>query len=108
MINFWSMMCGYCIDELPEIAKYADTLPDNVQVITVCLDLESDEEIKAAQDTLKAAGFKGTTLIKGDGDFKTVFKEIQYAGNRRHRGTDCLTCHFQSAGYHADSKGYGQ
>lgn len=64
VINFWSMMCGYCIDELPEIAKYADTLPDNVQVITVCLDLEGDEEIKAAQDTLKTAGFKGTTLIK--------------------------------------------
>ncbi len=78
VINFWSMMCGYCIDELPEIAKYADTLPDNVQVITVCLDLEGDEEIKAAQDTLKAAGFKGTTLIKGDGDFKTVCEEIQY------------------------------
>ena len=78
VINFWSMMCGYCIDELPEIAKYADTLPDNVQVITVCLDLEGDEEIKAAQDTLKTAGFKGTTLIKGDGDFKTVCEEIQY------------------------------
>lgn len=77
MINFWSMMCGYCIDELPEIAKYADALPDNVQVITVCLDLEGDDEVKATQDTLKDAGFKGTTLIKGDGDFKTVCEEIR-------------------------------
>lgn len=78
VINFWSLMCGYCVDELPEIAKFADELPDNVQVITVCLDLEGDEEIKAAKSTLEDAGFHGTTLIKGSGDFETVCKEIQY------------------------------
>lgn len=78
VINFWSLLCGYCIDELPEIAKYTNTLPNNVQVITVCLGLESEADIKEAKDILKQSGFNGITLMKGDGDFETVCGEIQY------------------------------
>lgn len=78
VINFWSLLCGYCIDELPDIAKYAATLPDNVQVITVCLGLDSEVEIEAAKSTLQDAGFTGVTLMEGDGDFATVCGEVQY------------------------------
>lgn len=78
VINFWSLLCGYCIDELPEIAKYAADLPDNVQVITVCLGLDGEAEIEAAKSTLKDAGFTGITLMEGDGDFATVCGEVQY------------------------------
>lgn len=78
VINFWSMLCGYCIDELPDIAKYASTLPDNVQVITVCLGLDSDAEIEAAKCTLQDAGFTGISLMEGDGDFAIVCDEVQY------------------------------
>jgi thiol-disulfide isomerase/thioredoxin len=78
VINFWSMLCGYCIDELPDIAKYAATLPNNVQVITVCLGLDGEMEIEAAKSTLQDAGFTGITLMEGDGDFATVCDEVQY------------------------------
>lgn len=78
VINFWSMLCGYCIDELPDIAKYAATLPDNVQVITVCLGLDGEIEIEAAKSTLQDAGFTGIVLMEGDGDFATVCDEVQY------------------------------
>ena len=78
VINFWSLLCGYCIDELPDIAKYAATLPDNVQVITVCLGLDGEMEIEAAKSTLQEAGFTGVTLMEGDGDFSTVCDEVQY------------------------------
>ena len=78
VINFWSMLCGYCIDELPDIAKYAATLPDNVQVITVCLGLDGEMEIEAAKSTLQEAGFTGVTLMEGDGDFSAVCDEVQY------------------------------
>lgn len=78
VINFWSLLCGYCIDELPDIAKYAATLPDNVQVITVCLGLDGESEIEAAKITLQEAGFSGIALMEGDGDFATVCDEVQY------------------------------
>lgn len=78
VINFWSLLCGYCIDELPDIAKYAATLPDNVQVITVCLGLDGEMEIEAAKSTLQDTGFTGVTLMEGDGDFSTVCDEVQY------------------------------
>lgn len=78
VINFWSLLCGYCIDELPDIAKYAATLPDNVQVITVCLGLDGEMEIEAAKSTLQEAGFTGVTLMEGDGNFSTVCDEVQY------------------------------
>ncbi|MCI9175523.1 MAG: TlpA family protein disulfide reductase [Lachnospiraceae bacterium] len=78
VINFWSLLCGYCIDELPDIAKYAATLPDNVQVITVCLGLDGEAEIEAAKSTLQEAGFSGIALMEGDGDFATVCDEVQY------------------------------
>ena len=34
----WSTTCGYCVDEMPELAEFAATLPDNVQLITYCAD----------------------------------------------------------------------
>lgn len=78
VINFWSLLCGYCIDELPDIAKYAAALPDNVQVVTVCLGLDGEAEIEAAKSTLQDAGFTGIALMEGDGDFATVCDEVQY------------------------------
>ena len=38
VINFWALTCGPCIAEMPDLAAFAGALPDNVQVITVCLD----------------------------------------------------------------------
>ena len=66
LINFWATYCGYCVDEMPEIAKWAKTLPNNVQVITVCVDYGTDPA--AAKQILDEAGFAGTTLVSGTGD----------------------------------------
>ena len=38
VMNFWSTMCGPCIEEMPDIAAFAKTLPENVEMLTVCLD----------------------------------------------------------------------
>lgn len=78
VINFWSLLCGYCVDELPDIAKYSETLPDNVQVITVCLGLDGETDMEAAKSILQDAGFTGVTLTEGDGDFAIVCGEVQY------------------------------
>lgn len=78
VINFWSLECGPCVDELPSIAKFSKTLPDNVQLITVNLDDVDKMTESAVREELKKAGFDGTTLIGGDGDLKTFVSKIQY------------------------------
>ena len=44
VINFWALTCRPCIAEMPDLAAFAGALPDNVQVITVCLDGAGNEE----------------------------------------------------------------
>jgi len=78
IINFWSLECGPCVDELPSIAKFAKTLPDNVQLITVNLDGEDEATKNAVKEELKKAGFEGTTLVGSDGDLNTLVRKIQY------------------------------
>ncbi len=34
VINFWSVTCGPCIAEMPDLAEFADRLPSNIQVLT--------------------------------------------------------------------------
>lgn len=76
IINFWSLMCGPCVDEMPDLAAFDKALPDNVQMVTVCLDGEGNEE--SAKSILSEAGYEGVTLLSGDGDFKGVCDNIQY------------------------------
>ncbi|MEY8320522.1 TlpA disulfide reductase family protein [Lachnospiraceae bacterium 46-61] len=76
VINFWSLLCGPCIEEMPDIAEFSKKLPDNVQIITVCLDGEYDTEI--TKQILEESGFDGTTLLTGDGDFQKIYSELQY------------------------------
>ena len=61
VINFWALSCPPCIAELPDLAAYAKTLPENVQFITVCLDAWIDTEY--TQELLTEAGYTPTTLF---------------------------------------------
>lgn len=76
IINFWSLMCGPCIAEMPALAAFEKALPDNVRLVTVCLDGEGNEE--AAESILREAGYEGVTLLSGTGDFGGVCENIQY------------------------------
>ncbi len=76
VMNFWSLTCGPCIQEMPELAAFAKALPDNVQVVTVCLDGLSDKA--SAGSILQEAGFEGVTLLSADGDLLALCSEIMY------------------------------
>lgn len=76
IINFWATFCGPCLAEMPDIAAFEKDLPDNVQMITVCLDgVGNTDGVKRILDD---AGYEGTTLLDGDGDFESVCGEILY------------------------------
>lgn len=76
IINFWATFCGPCLAEMPDIAEFEKSLPDNVQLITACLDGERD--IEGVESILSDAGYEGITLLGGDGDFEQVCGEIMY------------------------------
>lgn len=76
VINFWSVYCGPCVDEMPDIAKFSKSLPDNIQVITVNLDGEQEQSF--TEQILKESGFEGITLVSGKGDIGKVSDGIQY------------------------------
>lgn len=76
VINFWSLMCGPCVAEMPDVAAFSKALPDNVRMVTVCLDGEGNEE--STKNILSEAGYEGVTLLSGDGDFKGICDNIQY------------------------------
>lgn len=76
MINFWSIDCPPCIEEMPALGELAKTLPDNVKLITVCFDGDSDADF--AKKILSDAGVEVPTLTSGDGDFESVSNKIEY------------------------------
>lgn len=76
VVNFWALTCGPCIAEMPDLASFARALPDNVQVLTVCLDGSGSEE--TVREILSGAGFEGVTLISGDGDLAALAGNLMY------------------------------
>lgn len=76
IIHFWATTCGPCIVEMPDLAEFADSLPENVQLITVCLDGLFDME--GAKSIVDEAGFQGITLITGEGDFRKICERVLY------------------------------
>ncbi|RKJ40927.1 TlpA family protein disulfide reductase [Acutalibacter sp. 1XD8-33] len=61
VINFWGTFCGPCRAEMPDLAAYAKALPENVQLVTVCVDSIGNTE--SAKEILQEAGFEGVTLL---------------------------------------------
>lgn len=76
IVNFWATFCGPCIAEMPDLAAIHDALPDNVGLITVCLDGAGDED--TVRQLLDTAGYTGTTILTGDGDLGALAGMIVY------------------------------
>ncbi len=76
VINFWATYCGPCISEMPDLAEFSESLPERVQVVTVCLDgsIKADE----AAEILEETGFDGITLLSGDDDFEVLCYSVMY------------------------------
>lgn len=60
MVNVWQTNCHYCIEEMPAIELLYQSLPDNMNLITICLDGEFN--IQLAEQILGESGATFTTL----------------------------------------------
>lgn len=76
VVNYWATICGPCVEEMPDLAAFEKALPDNVRLVTVCLDgTDAEDDVKRI---LSEAGYEGMTLLYGDGDYRDVWNNIQY------------------------------
>lgn len=77
-VNIWSTTCGPCIREMPELAEYAASLPENLRVMTWCLDAAYVSESTDIGAFMEECGFTGITLVSGDGDLNTLYGQLLY------------------------------
>ena len=76
MINIWGTFCPPCIEEMPELASLAASLPDNVSLITWCLD--GMDAKQTVEEIMKESGFANPTIISGDGDLMELYRALMY------------------------------
>lgn len=76
IIYIWATYCGYCIDEMPELEEYRETLPENVQMISICGDGRVYQDL--ASEILETAGLDVPTIIDGDRDMATLYTQAMY------------------------------
>ena len=68
MINMWATWCDPCKDELPELAKMAETYEkQGCQIIGICLDAEDEETMAEGRAILKEAGVNYLNIAPFEG-----------------------------------------
>lgn len=71
MVNLWTTTCGYCIEEMPVLNELRKEFQDKsvrFNIISVCMDIGSTEEIndanlKKAREIIEKAGVEYPNLI---------------------------------------------
>ena len=64
--NTWGTFCGPCIGEMPELAEWAETMPDDVQLVGLVCDVRDEgdtETINAARRILNDANANFINII---------------------------------------------
>ena len=86
MVNIWATFCSPCIEEMPELQELYGQLPEGVNMITICVDGESEtelaQEIYDSIDGTFAVVLADKDLLKGfltriSGVPTTVFVDSQ-------------------------------
>ncbi|MBR4928522.1 MAG: TlpA family protein disulfide reductase [Oscillospiraceae bacterium] len=76
LINIWATWCGPCLNEMPELAEFAELLPDSIGFYTLCVDGYEDTDNMAS--ILSKAGYSGKTIISGTGDIGNLVDSAMY------------------------------
>ena len=77
MVNIWATWCGYCVREMPELAKLKDMLPENVNLITICDDASVETEL--AYNILQQTGATNFQTLMGTQEIYDQFLYQVYA-----------------------------
>ncbi len=78
VVNIWGTFCNPCIAEMPELGEWAASMPDNVQLVGLIVDISGDEDTRhhdLAVEITQRAGAEFTHII-ANADFNAVMQWI--------------------------------
>lgn len=64
MINIWTTWCGFCVEEMPELQELYAQLPQNINMISICVD--ASDETETAKQILSDSKAEFTTIQGND------------------------------------------
>ncbi len=77
VVNFWATYCSPCINEMPELNEWSESMPENVQIIGIAADVPSEDsdQYALAQQIVEKTGVKFVNLLAGE-EFIPIIREI--------------------------------
>lgn len=83
MINFWGTFCSPCIDEMPELEKLSQSLPENAQIIGVVTDALADSSgssgvTQEAQRIVNLTGVTYPNILLDNALYTYAIQNIQF------------------------------
>ncbi len=77
VVNFWATYCSPCINEMPELNEWSESMPENVQLIGIVADVPSEDsdQYALAQQVVEKTGVKFVNLLAGE-EFNPLIREI--------------------------------
>lgn len=79
VVNIWGTFCNPCIDEMPELAEWSASMPENVQLIGLVSDLNSTEDaetLELAQAICEATGADVYASLVAGEDFTELLAGV--------------------------------
>ena len=79
VVNIWGTYCSPCIDEMPELAEWSESMPENMQLIGLISDLYSADDaetLELAQAICEATGADVYTSLVASEDFTDLLYGI--------------------------------
>lgn len=77
VVNVWGTFCGPCIEEMPELGQWAESMPENVQLVGLIVDIDEEDQEGhdlAAEITEKAGA--GFMQIIANQDFSGMLETV--------------------------------
>ena len=83
IVNVWATFCQPCIQEMPELAAWAEELPDNAQIVGIVIDTPpadggnggdwggDPDNIELAKKICNETGVKYTNILAGESVMST-------------------------------------
>ena len=73
VVNIWATFCGPCIEEMPELAAWADEMPGNIGIVGIVFDAPEDDQdnIELAKKICSETGVKYTNILASRSVAKT-------------------------------------
>ena len=79
VVNVWGTFCNPCIDEMPDLAEWSTSMPENMQLIGLVSDLTSTDDadtLELAQAICEATGADVYASLVANDDFAELLSGV--------------------------------